>query len=471
MAWQERLRESAYTPPGGNRIVFLYEDVSQVFTKKTAAFDFPDFDGTFIQDLGHTGRRYPLRVIFSGGDYDLIALEFMEGLRARGVGLLEHPAYGAVSVVPFGEIKRRDDLKSGGNQTIIEVTFWETIGVIFPAPQTDPVSTVRATIDDFNQANSEKFASEVDGADVPTKVAMRNQFKNLQDRTQSQLQRIADTQDDVRRQFNAINSSINNSLDIFLQQPLNLAFQSQLMIQSPGRALTAIKDRFAAFRGLTDLIIKGPGGNPNIATQPTKFHGQDLYASGYVSGSVVSGLNNDFETKTEAIESAEEVLDQFAELTEWRDNNYEALSTDPGLAAATAAAAEAVAAAAAADAAANPSDEAKQILAAETGATAQVTADAAAAAAAVTKPEVDDGTMYQQLQEAVALVAGYLVEVSFTLKQERSIVLETPRSIIDFVAEFYGEVDEQLDFFINSNNLTGSQILELPRGFTALYFV
>ena len=57
------------------------------------------------------------------------------------------------------------------------------------------------------------------------------------------------------------------------------------------------------------------------------------------------------------------------------------------------------------------------------------------------------------------------------LKQERSITLDRARTIIDLCGELYGSVDDNLDFAINSNGLTGSEILELPRGFDFVYYV
>ena len=126
---------------------------------------------------------------------------------------------------------------------------------------------------------------------------------------------------------------------------------------------------------------------------------------------MVSVVNNRFNTKSEAIEAADALLTQFQDVTDWRDNNFESLA------------------------------------------------------------EVDTGEAYQKLQEAVALTAGFLVEISFTLKQERRIVLDRARTIIDLAAELYGSVDDQLDFLINSNSLTGSEILELPRGREIAYYV
>lgn len=85
--------------------------------------------------------------------------------------------------------------------------------------------------------------------------------------------------------------------------------------------------------------------------------------------------------------------------------------------------------------------------------------------------DIDTGSAYQQLQEAVAITAGFLVGISFTLKQERRLILDRSRTIIDLVAELYGSIDEQLDFFITSNNLSGSEILELPKGREIVYYV
>ena len=124
MSWQDRLREAAYTSPSGIRFLFLYEDIRFSVDKKTTAFDFPDAEGTYIQDFGNTGRRYPFRVIFAGPDYDLKATAFSAALAEPGIGKLETPLYGAIDVVPFGTITRRDALKSAGNQAIFEIVFW-----------------------------------------------------------------------------------------------------------------------------------------------------------------------------------------------------------------------------------------------------------------------------------------------------------------------------------------------------------
>ena len=166
MAWTDRIREAAYTPPEGGRIVFTYENVSKLVDKKTTAFEFPDAEGTFVQDLGRSGRRYPLRVIFWGEDYDLESDAFEAALLQRGTGKLEHPIYGTVDVVPFGTIRRRDDLKTAANQAIIELTFWETIGLIYPTVQDNPAASVTTAIEEYNTAASIEFDDVIDIAPI-----------------------------------------------------------------------------------------------------------------------------------------------------------------------------------------------------------------------------------------------------------------------------------------------------------------
>lgn len=414
MAWTDRIREAAYTSPSGERTVFTYEDVSQSVEKKTTGYEFPDADGTYVQDLGHSGRRYPLRVIFWGADYDQEADRFTDGLLERGVGKLEHPRYGVKDVIPFGTIKQRDDLKTNANQAIIEVTFWETIGLIYPAAQQDPAAAVLESVDEYNDAAAGQFEEVVQLDTVSRRASFKGDYDALIGAAEQGLRVVADAQDAVRKQFNAINDSINQGIDVLIAQPLTLAFQTTQLLQAPARALSGIEARLDAYGNLAGSIISGNGAvvkSDEGVRGSNRFHARDLYASSYVTGSVVSVVNRRFTTKTEALEAAEAVLDQFQDVAAWRDDNFQALA------------------------------------------------------------QVDTGEAYQKLQEAVALTAGFLVEISFSLKQERRIVLDRARTIIDLAAELYGSVDDQLDFLINSNSLTGSEILELPRGREIVYYV
>lgn len=425
MTWEDRIREAACTSPSGNRHTFDYEDVKKAMDKKTTGFNFPDAPGTYVQDLGPTGWRYPLRLIFWGADYDTAVTSFETDLLEIGIWKLEHPIYGTKNVVPFGTITRRDDLKTAANQAIIDVIFWETIGLIYPTSQDDPAAAVATSVDEYNVAIADELAEVLVLDTEFKKVTFENTYNGLLDGAAAILQPIADVQDNVMRQFNNIKDSITRGIGILIDTPLTLALQTVQMTQAPARALTSIQARLSGYKNLIESLITGDkavvssGGSGGSGTavpgsqdfDSNEFHAKDLYVSTYVTGSVVSSINNQFTTKVEAITAAEEILSQMSDVTDWRDENFEALD------------------------------------------------------------QIDTGGSYQKLQETVALAAGFLVEISFDLKQERKVILDRDRTMIDVVAELYGAVDSELDFFIASNALSGDEHLELKKGREIVYYI
>ncbi len=415
MGWEERVREAAITSPDRNtRVVFDYEDVSYQIVKRTTAFNFPDAPGTYVQDSGHTGRKYPLRVFFWGDDYDEQSREFESVILQNGTLFLDHPVYGLVDVIPFGVITRRDDLKTAANQSIFDITFWETTGLVYPSAQSSPGSDVLSSIDGFNDAVAEEFAESIDVSTAVERVSMKNDYVNLLSNAKDKLKSIADAQTDVRKRFNNINNSINQSIDILISDPLTLAFQTTQLIQSPALSLVSINARLSAYGDLLDSITKGDGANVSASSDSrdsNNFQISDLNAMGCVSGAILSVVNNRFLRKSDTLSAAETIISMFDSLVAWRDDVM------------------------------------------------------------VVNDIADTGIAYSALQNATAITIGFLVEISFTLKTEKRITLGRPRSIVDLVSELYGVVDDELDFFITSNDLSGSEIIELPRGKTVAYYI
>jgi hypothetical protein len=199
------------------------------------------------------------------------------------------------------------------------------------------------------------------------------------------------------------------SIDTLVEDPLTLAAQTIIFIQNPSFVIeTDIENRLTVWEDLIQVIVTAPVFQPG---QENDFTTNLMYASGYVSSMVSSVVNNKFTTRTEALDAADRILTQFDVVNDWKDLQLNNLSI------------------------------------------------------------IDTGGAYAALQSAVAVAAGFLVEISFTLKQERSIVLNRARNFGELCAELYGELDPQYDFFINSNNLSGSEIIEIPKGRTIVYYV
>lgn len=423
MAWQDRVRKGAYTSPSGARVEFDCVSVSRRTGKRTTAFEFNGVDGAYVQDNGYGARVYALRCLFSGSEHDRASTTFELALLERGEGRLEHPFYGTFNVVPHGEISRRDDLVSEANQSVVEATFWTTIGALYPSNQRNPTSEIMDSLASFGDAAAEQYSDAVALATRSAKESTKTTVQSLLSGINAALAEVARATPSVSREFNDALQTVDVGLAVLVDHPADMARNIVTTTELPATSAAAITDRLDAYGDLASGIFNSRAGRPadafgGLTTLPRRralvqndFRAADLGAMSAVAGSVRSVLATTFETKPQAIEAAETVIAQFEALVAWRDGAFAFLGT------------------------------------------------------------VDVGNSYGALQSAVALAAGYLVEVSFSLLPERRVVLDRPRAVIELCAELYGVVDEKLDFFISSNDLSGSEILELPAGKSVVFYV
>jgi prophage DNA circulation protein len=448
------VREGAYTgPSSGTRRTFQFEDVSRMTPLRTQAFSFPGVDGDYVQQNGFGSRRYPLRVFFWGPLHDAQAQQFESLLLEPGRGKLEHPKYGTVRVVPYGEITRRDDLKTATNQTIVEVEFWTSLAELYPKAASDAENEILTGLDAAGLAACEQFQNAMDVSTIARRAAARGTLRGLLDSVSATIGQVSDLVSAVNRDFQDGVDLVNYAMDVLIGQPLDLALQIKDLMSAPSRALDGLKSRLDQYAALADRIFGSDAGQPaavialvaaatagrfslteRSARIANDFHSADLFATLAVSGMVASSLSvsnaeargprtRRFRTRPEVLRTAAAIGDAVDAQTAWRDAGFEALASID-----------------------------------KTGTYQQ-----------------DDGEAQAQLRRAAALTQSHLIEVSFSVAPERAIVLDRPRTIVDLSAEVYGHVDprdgfDPLDFLIESNGLSGDEILELPRGRKIVYY-
>ena len=259
MSYEDRITAAVYTSPSGLEFTGIFEDVSKEIVKKTTAFNFPDVDGTFIQDLGKQGRRYPMRWIFWGEDYDRVAELFDSALEEKGPGILQHPLYGTFDVVPFGSIKRRDDLVNAANQAVYDITFFETIKIIFPISDLSAANAMnsgfsaysQALIDSYNQSLSIDGATEITGYIASAKSGLR--------KVKKAMAKIAATTATIERAFNDIADLADETITTLIGGPLLIASQMIALSRLPSQAASSIQAKLDAYGNLLNSMINGPG--------------------------------------------------------------------------------------------------------------------------------------------------------------------------------------------------------------------
>ena len=428
--WKCRIREASFKSAGGTVIRFDFEDVSREIPLRRTAFEFPGLDGAYVQDNGRGPILYPLRCYFSGATHDLEATAFEAALLEKGTGTLEHPFYGTIrDVVAVGSLKRRDDLKSAANQTIVEVEFWPTFRAVYPTNQANPESEIAAALEGFDVAAAQGFEALADLDTVAKQAGLTDSIRGFLREISQALGTVSDATASVNREFRDIESTVNLGVDTFVGQPLQLAAQIVDLTLAPSCALTGIQSRLDGYAALAERIMESAAGSPAAALLPgvvlgertsaltNAFHSADLVAMSAVAGAANSCAEHIFSHRPEALAAAQTVLELFDTVVGWRDAVFDAFRT-----------------------------------------------------AGLPINQVDTGGAYQALLDLISLIAGYLVQISFSLIPERRIVLARSCTIIDLAGELYGSVDDKLDELINSNELTGDELLELPAGREIVYY-
>lgn len=440
--WEDRLSEASYTGPDGTKIVFAFEDVSKTIRKKTIAHEFPDVNDTFVEDKGLKGDLYPLRVFFSGENHDLEANAFEAVLRQRGPGTLQHPMYGRKTVVPFGDISRRDDLVTRANQTVFTITFWQTVAALYPSADAATLRLVDDAVDSYDELGAQQFDDSIELSAASAESTFAADIRQLKDGARAGLRTAQDGGAELEARMNRIDQAIESTLETFVGGPITLAFQMRQLIGAPARSSALLRARLDGYGNLARSIIAGTGtgkgggtgisdtgdgvvdpgtGAPGaIARANNLFHANRMVAEVVVLGIATAVSGETYFTRREALDSAKELADVFSDTVTWSEDNYKVLF----------------------DASAGPD------------ATRQKSSGVGS---------IDTGEARQILLDVVAKTLAYLIATAFTLGVEKTVVLGTPRTAIDLVSELYGGLD-RLDEFMDANDFTGDEILELPIG-------
>jgi len=81
----------------------------------------------------------------------------------------------------------------------------------------------------------------------------------------------------------------------------------------------------------------------------------------------------------------------------------------------------------------------------------------------IDKQFISQSVGYSTVQNLYALTMQYLLSQFFNLKTEKRFTLKNKRSPLEITVTEYGTLDDY-DLFIESNELTGDEILILPAG-------
>ena len=432
MEWEKRITEAKYTSPSGKELTFLFGSVSKETDLKTGLFTFPDKDGAHVQHQGAGATSFPLACIFNGSDCMEQADSFEAMLFERGVGELQHPVYGVHKVVPHGKIKRVDDLLSGLNESVVEVTFVKIIADdIIPKLEAVVAAEIEEKYEAFADAACEDFARGIAADTIDDELREKSilnlqteQIKNKMEALVNSnagsygtfLTTIAELKNSVTMLFDKGSNTINNGL--------NTARFTLNLMRYPSRVLINVAEKIKGYSALIGALISqfknDPFGNRNVtnAVMTSRLSLGAAVASiaaGVALQVAESSAQKDEATvhvsRGEAVSAAGTIINLFEAVKEFDDTKVK------------------------------------------------------------TNSFVDtNSNMYFLLSDLVYKSVLLIINSSFALPMQRTIVLDRDRQLIELSAELYGSVD-YADELVFENRFTADEIILLPMGREITYYV
>ena len=445
MAWNDEIQEAAYTSPSGKRQTFIYENVSRETELKTATFTFPEMDGALVQSLGLGGRIFPLKCIFSGSKCIKEANSFENLLKERGYGILEHPVYGRMNVVPTGNIKRIDNLIDGANEAVVEVTFSETIiNMEFPTSEVAVVDSLDAAMDAYEDSAVTEFAEKIQTETVNDKTQLQQIlsiqtdyiFKDIQAMSvltvEGKKNRLSwlkeakkfltETESNIDR-ISLYANEIARTVTKTIQLPAKIAINATSKLASYAAIIKDIKncikaDAFGAKAvtnqyAVTQLTWGSSVASLSYGTAKTAYEkGRTSYEKKQSDSYEISVSNTGgFLSRTDVLEAMTQIIDEFDMYSAYIDSQNK-----------------------------------KNMF-------------------------IDTGETYEKLLNVVVYSLRALEEATFNLPFMRVIKLDRDRQFFELLTELYGKDGfNRQDQFISDNKLTADEIVLIPMGREVRYY-
>lgn len=411
-AFFSRLRPGRFTSPAGVQSSFLYDNLSRSKGKKSSAHEVSDSDTTIIQDSGSTLLVFPLDVYFVGENGDQEADIFFKSLTEErytpdAPGILNHPRWGDIPVIPFDAIEQTEAYTTGAGIFRVTVTLRETKSTSRPlSVKLSPSALDKASRFSVSRAleQAEKMSTDAKASYAKSKAVVRSKVKIITDVSDG-LTGIAET---TQREIDSLKAGILELINVSATIPEILGAASDIV-----RTISSIpqesQDLFSQIMQMTDDIFTSFGEDISNATTPTDA-GNIAYilqaiGASCVAGIAMSGVMINYETRDtvgETLDGINSAYGQYVSVLETAGNgssfavDHDTVSSVHGLA-------------------------------------------------------------YDTIL--------YLTESSFNLRLKRTYILTAPSDPITLCWKYYRDIShDTLDFFARTNNLTDYDFIEIPAG-------
>lgn len=410
MTWQERVKESiTLVSPGGAFYQAKWRGNSRSLEKKLGVFNYPNVAGSIVQDLDTNSYMYPITIYFDDSDHDQTADEFIESCKDNGLWEVDHPVKGA-KLLQLIDVTEVTNPVENGAFTEFQTNWIEPItdqGIISLSQLED---TIQANVDDINGLSASQLARIIQDAESKV-AAVFDTVDQVTGFVGDAVAAVASTVATVENAVASIQRGIQDTLTAVILDPLKLAGQVQNLIQLPGQIITDFKTRFQMYENMVDDIFGLFPDDDNVADEALNtVLSQEVALAAVLAIVPVVGATSEFKTRAETIEALNDISALFDTITTRLDTVQIAFTDNY-----------------------------------------------------IDHQYFSQSDAYNAILKQVALSNQLLLRRSYDLTTQRTIKLKVDKTPARITLEEYKDIG-QLDLFIESNNLSGDDVLLLRAG-------
>ena len=420
MSYRDRLRPNiTLTSPDGTVFTALWRGNERAQAKKVGVFNFPNVDGSIVQDLGVSSATYTLSISFEGPDNDLTASQFFAALKEKGVWKVVHPVHGELKLQPLSFTPSDQPVTSGGITTI-ETEWIEPLdlAVIPSAPELQ--ATVASQTETVNDISASQLSDNSFQETAAETASFRAAVLDVVANAESHLESVSDFSASITSEIEAIKRDVDAVLAVVPLDVIAVAGQLQAMIQLPARAIQDTQARLDAYKNMAvgvGLMSPDTPGTPSY----NRVAVQELALTATVGAVADVASTGTLLSRTEAVGVIEDVLTLFNDITDNLD--------------------------------------ASQVL---------------FEGSAIDVQYFSQSQSYSVAGRLTALTVAYLLRAAFDLKVEKRFVLTRSRNPVMVAMEEYdgpGEGDANINFFNDTNKIEDNEFIMMPAGRELVVYV
>ena len=413
-AWVERLRPISFVSPSGVESFPRLDLLTRVGGKKASEHEILNKDEAIPQDQGNRSIVYPVEAYFTGENGDQEADAFFKSLgeeyTVANPGILKHPQWGDIPVMPF-EYQEVHNLVGEGGVWRVPVEFHSVPSSNYPTVPGVDQSEIVSDMDDLDAIIEEANAT-IDVDDPGRYASFRAKITEVSAIIGNSLSGIASTVDDIEDEFRRVQDDINTALSVGASA-VEIMSQVNVLIRLPAQIVDTTITKVTGYAEMVQDIVNSfiNDFNPN-SDRITSINGsvmvQSLTAMS-ASATAESSLFTDFETR----DAAGEALD------------FINLSTDASI---------------------NITAVAYQALAGDIDDT--------------FAPDHNTGL---QLELINGKTNSILIDRAFDLKAKQTFILKAASDPLELTWKHYHDLD-QLGFFLRTNVIIDNEHIEIAAG-------